>query len=282
MNQTTVNLQAVRNVTQDKEDSEILDWLTPEEYGTDQSNNFGRRQPESCQWFPESREYQEWLKSKNKTVFCPGIPGAGKKILTSILINELEHQFQDQNSSIAYIYFDYKCEHDQRVEDLLASLLKQLARDSSSLPKAFRDLHNRHRSRRTRPSREELMDAIRSTAAQYSRIFLVIDALDECQASEGRRSCFLKSIFDLQSATEANIFTTSRDIPDILSEFQGVLRKDVQASKRDVLEYIDGQLSNLPRFVKRDNNLKDQVKTKISEAVNGMYAALHISFIPVH
>jgi hypothetical protein len=48
MNQTTVNLQAVRNVTQDKEDSEILDWLTPEEYGTDQSNNFGRRQPESC------------------------------------------------------------------------------------------------------------------------------------------------------------------------------------------------------------------------------------------
>jgi hypothetical protein len=101
------------------------------------------------------------------------------------------------------------------------------------------------------------MDAIRSIAAQYSRIFLVIDALDECQASEGRRSCFLKSIFDLQSATEANIFTTSRDIPDILSEFQGVLRKDVQASKKDVLEYIDGQVSNLPRFVKRDDNLKD-------------------------
>jgi hypothetical protein len=40
MNQTTVDLQTVRNVTQDKEDSEILDWLTPEEYGTDQSNKF--------------------------------------------------------------------------------------------------------------------------------------------------------------------------------------------------------------------------------------------------
>jgi hypothetical protein len=126
------------------------------------------------------------------------------------------------------------------------------------------------------------MDAIRSTAAQYSRIFLVIDALDECQASEGRRSCFLKSIFDLQSATEANIFATSRDIPNIVSESQGVLRKDVQASKKDVLEYIDGQVSNPHRFVKLDNNLKYQVKTKISEAVNGMYAALHISFIPVH
>lgn len=53
-------------------------------------------------------EFCAWVESKG-VLFCLGIPGVGKTILSSIVINHLqEHHAADWNISIMYIYFNYR------------------------------------------------------------------------------------------------------------------------------------------------------------------------------
>src|SRR5690349_4170224 len=42
---------------------------------------------------------------------------------------------------------------------------------------------DQHKKKRTRPSINELLRALQSVAAIFSRVFIIVDALDECQAS---------------------------------------------------------------------------------------------------
>jgi Ni2+-binding GTPase involved in maturation of urease and hydrogenase len=65
------------------------------------------------------------VETDKQTLFCPGIPGAGKTILTSIVVENLLTRFKDEPSvKIAYVYCNFRSQDQQRVEDLLASLLK--------------------------------------------------------------------------------------------------------------------------------------------------------------
>jgi hypothetical protein len=67
----------------------ILDWLTPVDYAHEQNDFISRRHEGTGQWLLDSVEYQAWLKTKKQTLFCPGIPGTGKTILTSIVVYDL-------------------------------------------------------------------------------------------------------------------------------------------------------------------------------------------------
>ncbi|RFU31833.1 hypothetical protein B7463_g4512, partial [Scytalidium lignicola] len=113
----------------------ILDWLTPIDYATQQSDFINRRQAGTGQWLLDSTEFQTWLNTNKETLFCPGIPGAGKTILTSIVIEELNSRFfEDSTIGIAYIYCNFRRKDEQKINDLLASLLKQLAMCLPSIP----------------------------------------------------------------------------------------------------------------------------------------------------
>lgn len=84
------------------------------------------------QWLLGSTEYQDWVDTSKQTLFCPGIPGAGKSILTSIVIEDLTIRFSKATDvGIAYIYCNFKRQEDQKIESLMASLLKQLAEGCS-------------------------------------------------------------------------------------------------------------------------------------------------------
>jgi hypothetical protein len=38
-------------------------------------------------------QFIEWLEGKKKTLFCPGIPGAGKTMIASIVVDHLRTSF---------------------------------------------------------------------------------------------------------------------------------------------------------------------------------------------
>jgi hypothetical protein len=114
-------------------------------------------------------------------------------------------------------------------------------------------------------------------AAMHSRVFIVVDALDECQASDRCRSKFLSEIFCLQAKTRINFFATSRRIPDIEKEFKIFPSREILASDRDVRRYLDGHMSQLPEFVSKRPDLQEEIKTKITEAVEGMYVPSRLS-----
>jgi hypothetical protein len=205
-------------------------------------------------------------------LFCPGIPGAGKTILTAIVVEDITTRFSsDPAIGVAYIYCNFRRQDEQKINNLLASLLKQLAESQSSLPESVKDLYDHHKSKRTRPSLEEISRVLQSLAAMYSRVFVVVDALDECQASNRCPSKFLSEIFNLQAKAGINFFATSRPIPDIEMEFKGYPSREILASDEDIHRYLDGHMLRLPEFVLKRLDLQEEIKTEITRAVEGMY-----------
>jgi Cdc6-like AAA superfamily ATPase len=254
----------------------ILNWLTPVDMSTQQKDFINRRHEGTGLWLLDSKEFNSWVDRSKQTLFCPGMPGAGKTVITSIVVDHLYNKFRnDPTVGIAYLYCNFRQQHEQKPTDLLLNLLKQLAQKQASMPESVKSLYECHRNKPSRPSLDEISKALYSVVAGYSRAFVIVDALDECQVSDGGRRRFLSEIFNLHAKTGANLFTTSRFIPEIVKEFKGCLSLEIRASNEDVKRYLDGHMSQLPSFVLANFGLQREIKAAIAQAVDGMYVPPH-------
>jgi Cdc6-like AAA superfamily ATPase len=262
----------------DLERRTITEWLTRIDYSTQQSDFIGRRQEGTGQWLLNSNKFQSWLSTTKQTLFCPGMPGAGKTMITSIVVDYLSAEFQnDASVGVAYLYCNFRRQDEQSPTELLSSLLKQLVQGQLSVPESVKGLYERHKDK-ARPSFDEMLKVFHAVVADYSRTFIVIDALDECQVSGGVRSKLLSELFRLQAQSGASLFATSRFIPEIEKEFTGSILLEIRANNEDVQRYLDGHMSRLPSFVSRSSDLKEEIKTEIIKAVDGMYVPLTLKW----
>ena len=256
-----------------KDDVDVLNWLSTINYGHRQSEILRMQQPGTGQWFLESSAYKNWRDLPQQTLFCPGIPGAGKTVMTAIVVDDLYNRFfsnQDQMIGIAYIYCNFQDQDDQRIDNMCASLVVQLCRCRSSVPDSVRDLYDKHGLAGTRPSFHELSLSLSAVVALFSRVFIIADALDECQAHDGRVSKFLSEIFELQHMAQVNFFATSRPIPGIEERFNGHSIQEISATEHDLALFLDNHTTRLPAFVLKAPALKLQVKNDIIQAAEGM------------
>jgi predicted ATPase len=255
----------------------ILDWLTPIDYASQQTDLISRRQEGTGQWLLESNEFQQWLGKSKQTLFCPGMPGAGKTMIASIAVDLLcTRLLNDDSVGVAYLYCNFNRREEQKPTDLLLSLLKQLLQERTSAPEGAKSLYERHERKRTRPSFDEISKVLHSIITEYSRVFIIIDALDEYQVSDGGRNRLLAEVFSLQAKTGLSLFATSRFIPEITKAFEGSIKLEVRASDEDVQRYLDGHMSELPLCVSRSPSLQEQIKTGIIKTVDGMYVPSNV------
>ena len=68
-----------------------------------------------------------------------------------------------------------------------------------------------------------------------------------------------------------NIFATSRIIPDITERFERDVRLEIRANRQDVQRYVEGHIHELPRFVRRDPDLQQEISSEIVKAIDGIY-----------
>ncbi|PKY05079.1 purine and uridine phosphorylase [Aspergillus campestris IBT 28561] len=190
------NVGRILDRQHDQDRETILKWLAPTE-----GLEFSFKQNEY------TPEFQTWMRNDYQTLFCPGIPGAGKTLMTSIVVDHLEKHYD--NANIAYVYCSFGSQ-DQTPEGLLGSIVKQLVRKQSSIPDIVKDLYGRHKDRNSRPGLKALLETINSIIPSDSRTFIIVDALDECQNHNRCRDSFLSAIFAAQARTRLNFFATSR------------------------------------------------------------------------
>jgi hypothetical protein len=264
---------------EDRLQSDVLNWLTPINYAPQHNALSSQRLEDSGKWFLDSDEFKNWVDNEGKTLFCQGIPGAGKTFITSAVVDELIKKAEEGSNKaeeesgvgIAYIYCGFQQKNEPKALDFLTSLLKQLAEHRPSLPASIKGLRAKHESKRTRPTFDDISKALRSTGTEYSRLFIVIDALDEFPEEGGGQAKFMSEVFALQSACGANIYATSRFSDKIAKSFGPSTRKEIRASEEDVRLYLDAYMGQLPSFVQENEELQRAIRDKISAAVGGMY-----------
>ena len=251
----------------------ILDWLSSTDYVLSQNDSASRRQTGTGRWLLDSAEFVAWVSGEGLALLCWGLPGAGKTTLSSLVIDELATRYRDDPSvAVLYIYFNYRQRDSQKVEHVFESLLRQLVCGRPAVPEGVQSLYKSHKRLGSRPAFNEVSQHIRLVAALYAKIFIVIDALDECPAG-GRRARLLEELFKLRADCSANIFCTSRPIPEITDRFEQ-LSLEIRAKDQDVRSYLDSRMVHLPAFVVRSQSLQEQIKDEIVKAADGMYVCI--------
>ncbi|KAF4496668.1 hypothetical protein FAGAP_7159 [Fusarium agapanthi] len=103
-----------------KDNLKILDWLTTVDHGLQQSEFQKVQEPGTGRWLIETSEYRNWFKTPGQTLFCQGIPGVGKTVLTSGLIDHLGSKLEgDSASGISYIFCNFQRQDQQTSDGLL-------------------------------------------------------------------------------------------------------------------------------------------------------------------
>lgn len=198
-------------------------------------------------------------------------------MIASIAVDHLcTSSLNDASVGVAYLYCNFKGCEDQKPTDMLLSLLKQLLQERTSAPEGVKRLYEQHKDKRTRPSFDEISKGLHSIITDYSRAFIIIDALDEYQVSDGGRKKLLTEVFKLQASTGVSLFATSRLIPEIVKVFEGSIQLEFRASDEDVQRYLDGHMSELPLFVSRNPSLQQKIKTDIMKTIDGMYVPSNV------
>jgi hypothetical protein len=179
-------------------------------------------------------------------------------------VNHLETLFEGGNIGILCIYCNYKEQTTQTVTNLIASLLKQLIQDCPAISDNVKSFHNRHQNRNTHPSLEEITLTLETEVKTYSKVFIVVDALDECSETNGSRMNLIQTLRSL--AGPINLMVTSRQLSSIEQHFRDAQRLDIRATDGDVTKFVQSQLVHYPGLM----DLRDIITSKIIGNVDGM------------
>ena len=211
--------------------------------------------------------------------------GVGKTVLASFLIHSLQKSLEYQDIKVVYIYCDYTMVEKQTPLNLIADLLRQLLIDNStsqgrlgSVRDRLRDLYKSCNHNNSRPTLIECTKLLYEAARCFSKVFIVIDALDECPEVNEVRSTLLYAIENLQSF--ASLLIMSRHIPNIASQLRNATRLEIKASDHDIKTYLERLrgLQNIDCPLSRERNLHVTIINTILEKVGGMFllARLHM------
>ncbi|KAK2805838.1 hypothetical protein FQN51_008612 [Onygenales sp. PD_10] len=262
---------------QSDESRKILSWLKDTDPGAQLSDFLGRRQAGTGIWFLNDDTFTAWLTGgQQRTLFCPGVPGAGKTIMASIVVDELYRRFQyDEDVGISFLFCNFGLRHIEKPKDMMAGILKQLVRKNDPLPEAVKNLYDINERKGTRPLYDELSIALDSTLSRYSKTFIVADALDEADEAASQ---VLSTLMELQSRHHIRLLVTSRFVPEITAKFNNSPWLEIRANDDDVEKYVQDQIKQRLPYVAKDSELRTEVINKITKAVDGMFllAYLHV------
>ncbi|KAJ7328859.1 ankyrin repeat-containing domain protein [Mycena albidolilacea] len=272
----TVNTILGGQQMESTERAQIIDWLSPLNFFLRQADISRTRQSGTGAWLLDDVCFQEWKSGSGTTLWCRGIPGAGKTVLVSMVVDHLDTDSEIKNICVACIYLNHKEAEDQTPGKLLSGLWRQLifGKDVSLLAKK---LYQRHQEKHTTPSPSEIFEILQPVIGEYSMVYIIVDAIDEYL--EAQRRVLLDYLAKM--GPTVNLMITSRPhiTPDV--SLPNLSTLEIHATEHDVRRYVDEQIrisSRLSKHVQTRADLREEIHLKITANVDGMFllAKLHI------
>ncbi|KAG8528594.1 uncharacterized protein KY384_006281 [Bacidia gigantensis] len=203
--------KALKAATFDQNLEALLSWLCHSDFFKQQQKLSSQVHEKTGQWFLETSEFKSWINGTDKTLWCDGIPGAGKTYLTSIVV---EHLRKVQPNMVLVIYCGYMDPQDQKKGNVLAALIRQMIQLHPALADALKERYKAYSSQGRRFSTEELHEIFRAQLAQVGNTCIIVDALDDV-AEEYMRY----EILDTVICKDTNVMVTSRPLEIIKALF---------------------------------------------------------------
>ena len=192
------------------------------------------------------------------------------------MLEHLQQMYSNTSDvGVGWLYCIYN-ETGQTAQNLLASLLQQFCRQKGSLSPEVLNSYEHHFRQNTRPLVSDISNLICSEVQRFSKVYIVIDALDECPESDRTRDVFLTELLKLPS--NAYLLVTSRPnslIESILTEARCL---EISAHVDDVRQHVAARIANkapLLKHIAANPSLKDKIISVITERAQGMYAMCH-------
>jgi ABC-type antimicrobial peptide transport system ATPase subunit len=118
---------------------------------------------------------------------------------------------------------------------------------------------------------QSLMEVVQTEISTFNRVFIVIDALDECEEQVRGGICDLLS--KLNDGKNVSCLITSRNLDTIAQEIGRHRRLEITAHSKDIETYIRQRISqsnSLGRHIKRQPSLVDEIISNVITKAGGM------------
>jgi Cdc6-like AAA superfamily ATPase len=197
-------------------------------------------------WFFETEQYQRWLGGDCSTLVCPGIPGSGKTMLASEVVDRLNDISRNQHVKgsigVAFAYLNTNFGDVPSTLRLMKQLLSQLV---ENCPWSDRLQDTGPWIDCTEVTLDAVTELAHTVGTLYTQVYIVIDALDELNSAQKGADEAIASLQGLQENFGAKLLFTLRNVPDVIGQLRGDGRIDIQAEEGDVSTFVDHVLQNI-------------------------------------
>jgi NACHT domain len=255
----------------DRQRQDIYEWLETTDPSPLHHQAKELYEPGTGEWVLRSSDWTNWIGRKARCLWIHGIPGAGKTVLASYLIEQVKsHCVESKSPQVTHAY--YYCYHGHNQDEaapFLRWIICRLCRQSGTVPVEVHRLYKRG----GQPSLEELLDAFESVAKQFATIYIVVDALDESSS----RIRLLRALNDFVNDRRfwmIQLLATSRrhiDIENVMSGSSVPISMSNPLVENDIRLQARSTLRSHPKFKRWPVHLLSEVEDAVAIGAKGMY-----------
>jgi ankyrin repeat domain-containing protein 50 len=255
---------------------QIIDWLASTDPSTNHVSARTRHEPLTGQWLFRNEDFNSWLRSDRGCLWIEGIPGCGKTILCSTIIDHLLQNLS-LGDSLAYFYFDFSDHQKQSFEACIQSLIAQHSSLSQSICEEVQQLYDDGQSlvRRSMINAQTLRDAWYASCKDFGRTTIVLDALDECRERDLLLN-FLSQVSQTTSGLTLRIkwLLTSRREREIEERLTPLVSKTISLKgdmvDPDIRRHVATCLKEDQKLQSRPQATKMQIEQALVDGAHGM------------
>ena len=142
------------------------------------------------------------------------------------------------------------------------------------MPKVLVNLYTCCGNGHKEPTLGDLQDTLGTILDGFSLTFIILDALDECTEREKLLNWIQTFIQENDKNLGLHLIVTSRPEQEIEDKFKSFDYLDLvkESENHDLVAYLDYQLQNDSDLQKWNSETQEQIKLKLMEQADGMYA----------